>query len=110
MLLSRGKQMSSSSLLARLLIEADMSQSELARRSGVTRERINHICRGRVVKIQASTIVALAWGLGIDPEELSEYIDEVPLGPRSAGGIFESIPKDWVAEYRKGRDPFVGAC
>lgn len=67
-----------------LLQNAGMSQTELSRRSGVARETICYLASGRLDKIAfASSVAALAWGLGIPIEELAFLTDQsLPLGPR----------------------------
>lgn len=99
--------MTGGSTLADLLLDLDMSQTELAERSGVPRETINHLCRGVILKTRSSIVIALAWALDVELGVLAEYLDSWPLGPRSAGDNYETIPTDWVKELRRGRDPFV---
>jgi transcriptional regulator with XRE-family HTH domain len=94
--------------LRRLLKEQRMTQSELAARSGVCREYITRLCNGSYParRHNASTIVALAWALDVPIETLAEYLDVLPLGPRSDGAVY-GASADWVAQLRRGRDPFV---
>jgi transcriptional regulator with XRE-family HTH domain len=94
--------------LRRLLKEQHMTQSELAARSGVCREYITRLCTGSrpAQRHNASTMVALAWALEIPVESLSEYLEVVPLGPRSDGIVY-GASADWVKQLRRGRDPFV---
>ncbi len=94
--------------LSILLSDAEMSQTELAARSGISRETINHLCRGAVTQLRPSILIALAWGLDVEPERLAEYSDRPwPLGPRDGGKSFGTDRSDWVKELRRGRDPFV---
>jgi transcriptional regulator with XRE-family HTH domain len=95
------------SVLAGLLSEADMSQAELAARSGVARETINKLCTGKTATARSSVICCLAWALEVPAERLASLsYNELPLGPRSQGAVLEA--GDWVADYlRTGRDPWV---
>jgi DNA-binding Xre family transcriptional regulator len=95
--------------LARVLAEKKMSQTELAKRSGVARETINHLCRGTVAQTRVSIVIALAWALDMSVYELADLTyDEIPLGPRSMGDAYETLPRDWVEIYRRtGADPWI---
>lgn len=68
--------------LARKLAELDMTQDELARRSGVCRETINKLAGGKMLT-RASHIAALAWALACPVVELADLTDQwLPEGPR----------------------------
>lgn len=60
--------------LAQLLEEATppMSQSELARRSGVSLVTINAIANNRTRQVKLETLDALSDALGVEPGELLE--------------------------------------
>lgn len=74
--------------LGLLLERVGMGQTELSARSGVARETINHIVRGRVDRTHTSVAVSLAWGLDVPLAALAGLIDEFPLGPRSGIGVY----------------------
>lgn len=76
------------SALAKALVEDEMTQSELALRSGVSRETICKLSRNRT-KCRASLIVALAYALDLPPEALAEHCyEDLPIGPRSVQPLF----------------------
>jgi len=58
--------------LAELLEERGMSQSELARRSGITFATINAMTRNRTTGVQLDTLDKLARALGVEPGDLIE--------------------------------------
>ncbi len=67
-----------------LLAEQGMSQRELSARSGVARETINRLCCGKKsLPVRGSVVVALAYALGVEPAELADFCEVLPLGPRS---------------------------
>lgn len=72
-------------VLARLLAQRKMTQEELAQRSGVARETINRLCRGRRVLVRPATVAALAWALDVPATALRELLAKpgrIPIGPR----------------------------
>ena len=58
--------------LQELLDEAGMSQSELARRSGISLVTINGIANNRTAQVSLKTLDKLAFALGVEPGELFE--------------------------------------
>ena len=58
--------------LGELLEERGMSQSELARRSGITFATINAMTRNRTTGVQLDTLDRLARALGVEPGALIE--------------------------------------
>jgi putative transcriptional regulator len=58
--------------LKELLEERDMSQSELARRSGVSFMTVNSIVNGRTSQVALATLAALAKVLEVEPGDLLE--------------------------------------
>lgn len=109
--MTRGCRMATGSRLAEVLLELDMSQTELSRRSGVARETIWKFCHGWTTS-RAPLILALAWALDLDPIALVDLYHGDPHawpdGPRSGEpGPLDPGLKDWVLELRRGRDPFV---
>jgi len=46
----------------------------LAQKAGMTRQHINNIERGRQATFHGRTLVKLAHGLGMSPEDLVEYL------------------------------------
>jgi DNA-binding XRE family transcriptional regulator len=73
---------------ARLLADRRLSQTELARRTGVCRETINRLCRGNHdSEPQAQTVTALAYGLGVPHRRIEEAL-EVSVGV----GLVEEAP------------------
>ena len=60
--------------LAQLLEERGMSQSELARRSGITFATINAMTRNRTTGVQLDTLDRLARALGVEPGALIERV------------------------------------
>lgn len=56
--------------LEELLEERAMTQSELARRSGITFATINAMCRNRTDGVKLDTLDKLARVLGVQPGEL----------------------------------------
>ena len=60
--------------LHELLEEAGISQSELARRSGLSFVTINGIANNRIAGIKLTTLDALVSALGVEPGELFEQV------------------------------------
>jgi putative transcriptional regulator len=60
--------------LGALLEERGMSQSELARRSGITFATINAMTRNRTTGVQLDTLDRLARALGVEPGALIERV------------------------------------
>jgi putative transcriptional regulator len=58
--------------LAELLEEKGMTQSELARRSGVSQVTVNAIANNRTTRVDLATLDALSLELGVNPGELLE--------------------------------------
>jgi DNA-binding Xre family transcriptional regulator len=58
--------------LAELLAAAEMSQRELARKSGVTLVTINRMCGNHTEGATLRTLDKLARALGVEPGELVE--------------------------------------
>jgi DNA-binding Xre family transcriptional regulator len=58
--------------LAELLAAAEMSQRELARKSGVTLVTINRMCGNHTEGVTLQTLDKLARALGVEPGELIE--------------------------------------
>ena len=56
--------------LAELLEERGMSQSELARRSGITFATVNAMARNRTDGVKLETLDRLARVLGVEPGDL----------------------------------------
>ena len=52
--------------------EPPMSQSELARRSGVSLVTVNNIANNRTSQVSLKTLASLAQALGVEPGELLE--------------------------------------
>ena len=63
-------------LLGRSEEDGGMSQSELARRSGVSLVTINAIANGRTVQVKLDTLDKLARALKVEPGELIERVPE----------------------------------
>jgi len=93
------------SRLMRLLTAKRMSQSELARRSGVSRVHINQLLKGKRRVVTLETATALAHGLGVRPEIflatedsewlfMSTYVFEGVLRELRNGYGFGSKPGD----------------
>lgn len=68
--------------LAKLLEDAGMSQSELARRSGVSQVTVNGIANNRTTRVDLATLDALSSVLGVQPGELIERGAEPRKGRR----------------------------
>lgn len=58
--------------LAELLEKAGISQSELARRTGVSFQTINAIANNRTRQVKLDTLDAFAAALGVEPGDLLE--------------------------------------
>ncbi len=58
--------------LRELLEEKGMSQSELARRSGVSFQTVNGMVGNRTTRVDLSTLDALSKALGVEPGDLLE--------------------------------------
>ena len=58
--------------LAELLEEREMSQNELARRSGISQVTVNAIANNRTTRVDLSTLDALARVLKCEPGDLLE--------------------------------------
>lgn len=70
--------------LAVAMAEAKMSQSELSRRSGVSREQINRLYNRKAARGELATVanvVALAWALNMPIERFAGHLEVMPLGP-----------------------------
>lgn len=80
--------------MRRLRTRADLTQSQLATRSGVSKETINLYESGRHRNKRgphASTVEAIARGLGCTPEQL---LDESDFGwERGAAGVMRPVRK-----------------
>ena len=71
-------------ILARILAERNLTQGQLSRMTGITRETICAIANGKNKLAYPSHLAALAWALEIDPYDLDEIYDgrrPVPVGP-----------------------------
>ena len=51
-----------------------MTQNMLAQKAGMTRQHINNIERGRQATFHGRTLIKLAHGLDMSPEDLVEYL------------------------------------
>lgn len=60
-----------------LRAEKELTLRELAERSGISKDAISEIERGRR-QPRVSTIMALAEGLGVDPQELLQEVVQTP--------------------------------
>lgn len=58
--------------LKAVLDDAEMSQSELARRSGLSLVTVNNIATNRTKQVSLATLDALCAALGVDPGALLE--------------------------------------
>lgn len=58
--------------LAELLDERAMTQSELARRAGLSFQAVNHLCSGRAKAVSFATLDAIARVFKVEPGELIE--------------------------------------
>jgi len=58
--------------LRELLEAASMSQSELARRSGISFQTINAIVGNRTAQVSLNTLDAISKALGLEPGDLLE--------------------------------------
>ncbi len=58
--------------LRELLTAADISQSELARRSGISFQTINAIVGNRTAQVSLNTLDAISKALGCEPGDLLE--------------------------------------
>ncbi|MDX2206036.1 MAG: helix-turn-helix transcriptional regulator [Gemmatimonadales bacterium] len=56
--------------LADILAAHEISQSELARRSGVALRTISRLCRNETASVALETLDSLATALGVEPGEL----------------------------------------
>jgi len=86
--------------LARLMAMKGMSQSELSRRSGVSRTHICKVVSGDRRKLRLSTVVALARGLGVRPEIFLASKDSEWL--YTSTHVFEGILKELRNGYGFG--------
>lgn len=59
------------------LTEAGLTQSNVAKKIGVTRQAVNMMCRKKY-KPQKQTVIALCWAFGMkdDPEEVWKLVEE----------------------------------
>jgi len=78
--------------LARLMELKGMNQSELARRSGVSRTHINKVISGERRKLRLTTVAALARGLGVRAEIFLASDDSEWL--YMSNHIFEGVLKE----------------
>ena len=68
--------------LAELLDEKGLSQTELARRSGISQVTVNAIANNRTSRVDLATLDALSAQLGVEPGELIEREPEAKRGRR----------------------------
>lgn len=95
--------------LAKILRTEEMSQGELAQRSGVSREYINQLCRGRTKIEMFPLAVALAWALQVPLTDLEDVIavpgEDWPIGPSET--YIAPPSSDWVVQLERGHDPWI---
>ncbi|HEY6116839.1 MAG TPA: helix-turn-helix transcriptional regulator [Candidatus Dormibacteraeota bacterium] len=63
--------------LAAVLERAGMSQSELARLSGLSLQTINRLCTNRTAQVSLATLDKIATALKVEPGELLERAKRV---------------------------------
>lgn len=63
-------------MLLKLLEEKNVSQAELARRSGISKQSITELVKGRSKEPSFSKAKAIADALGITLEEMAEMVFE----------------------------------
>jgi putative transcriptional regulator len=59
--------------LAEVLAQKGLSQSELARRSGVSLQTVNRLCMNRTAQVSLETLDRIASALKVKPGDLLSY-------------------------------------
>lgn len=91
--------------LRRLMEERGLSQTDLARMSGVGREMICQASLGRKKLHHAANVAALAWALDVPPDEFADVYagKDLPSGPAPRARVGLS-PHPLADEIRRHMD------